>query len=173
MLSVLSAQATVCGSLCLVCVFLPLFILVVLVQGVSSAVFLFCCLQRGGCGSMPHSACSFWFWQMIFLLGQELGAGYVFSGVGVSPFSCIRLAHQDAKSHYSEISALLSWWQQECCTDGCSAAVRSSGDWQQDLSSLASSSPHHQTDALKREEHTQMGHCQLLSFHAHDICLLT
>lgn len=109
----------------------------------------------------------------VFLLGQELGAGYVFSRVGVSPFSCIRLAHQDAKSHYSEISALLSWWQQECCTDGCSAAVRSSGDWQQDLSSLANSSPHHQTDALKMEEHTQMGHCRLLSFHAHDICLLS
>lgn len=70
MLSVLSAQTTVCGYLCLVCVFLPLFILVVLVQGVSSAV-LFCCLQRGGCGSMPHSACSFWFWQMYFYLARN------------------------------------------------------------------------------------------------------
>lgn len=107
-------------------------------QSVSSAP-LFYSLQRGGCGSIlqpaPFALAD------VFLLGRELGAGFLFSAVGFSPFSCFLLAHQDAKGHHSKISALASWWQQECCTDGCSAAVRSSRHWQQGLSSLAHSSP--------------------------------
>ena len=55
--------------------------------------------------------------------------------------SLFLLAHQDAKGRHSKISAPPSRWQQECCTYGCRAAVRSSRVWQQGLSSPAPSLP--------------------------------
>lgn len=91
--------------------------------------------------------CIFFFF--FFLLGRELGDGFfVWCGWFLSPLTRFLLAHRDAKGHYRKNKknkkhpALSFQWQQQCCTDGCSAsAARSFGDWQRSSSSLAHSSP--------------------------------
>ncbi len=102
-----------------------------------SSALLFQSLQRGGCGSVTPSTCFFWFGRCVFAwLGT---GGWLF--VQCCSFLSVLLAHQDAKGHHSKISVPLSRWQQECCIDGCKAAVRSSRVWQQGLSSPAHSLP--------------------------------
>lgn len=97
----------------------------------------------------------------VFLFGQDLSSGNVFSVAIFSHFSCRLWAHQGAKGCHGKISAPPFIWQQEGCTGSCRAAMGSSRIWQQ--GSPAQPSPFYcQTDALELEEHTHIGHC--LSF---------